>query len=178
MMNKNISLVLIGLALVVGLVAGHSFWGKVAAPVAGGPSPVGTLRSNAKDYTVTFIPATGTATTTSILNSDSTDRYVTNDYIFCTGVGTSKTAYTGTGLASLTFTAATTSTANPTSLTNTNYILNSSVATSSTVTFVATSTEGVIAGWSRIWPTGTYLTFSSNATNTAICTVGVHTIGS
>jgi hypothetical protein len=96
----------------------------------------------------------------------------------CTGLGTSQTAYTGAGLANLSFTAGTTTTSAPAALSNSNYSFNSNISTTSSVTYVASSTEGVISGYSRIWPTGTYWTVSSNATNTATCTIGVSVLSS
>jgi xanthine dehydrogenase molybdopterin-binding subunit B len=42
-------------------------------------------------------------------------------------------------------------------------------------TTIATSGTS-LNGLQYLWPTNTYLVFSFNATNTAVCTVGVHFI--
>jgi len=149
---------------------------------SGTNSAIATTFGTAKVAQVNINPATGSATSSSILNTDATDRYITSSYVACNTVGTSLTAYTGAGLTSAgwLWRMATTATAITGALTdsNTNYAANASLATSTVVDFVSTTTEGVIQGTSRVWPTGTYLTIQPNATNTAICTVGVHYIGS
>jgi len=123
-----------------------------------------------------FNPTVATATSTSVLNSDAQDRVVRGVDVACSGVGTSKTAYTGAGLAALTFTAATTSTSAPAALGNTNYTFNATVGTSTTDVYVATTTSNGVnsaTGNSMRWQTGTYMTVASNATNTAACVVSV-----
>lgn len=136
-------------------------------------SAVGTTFNTAKVAAINFSPATGTATTTSILNGDASDRIITDSFAECNTLGSSFTAYTGAALANLIFTAATTSTSAPASVTNTQLALNVNISTTTTnIAYVATSTFTNIQP--RIWATGTYLTFVSNATNTAACNVGVH----
>lgn len=96
--------------------------------------------------------------------------------ITCQGLGTSLTAYTGAGLTNLVFKMATSSTNNVTNNVadiNTNYSANMTVSTTTITTYQATSTDGVIQGTSKVWPNGTYLIASSNATNTASCAIGV-----
>lgn len=173
------------IASVVGLVVvviAAVFVGISVRPesVGGAPSPVGTTFNTAKIAATEWSIFSASATTTSLYNGDATDRYISSEFSFCTGLGTSQTAYTGTGLAALTFTAATTSTSAPAVLSavNTNYIFNSTIATSTAVGFVASTTEGVLSGYSRVWPSASYLTFSTNATNTAQCLVGVHYLAS
>lgn len=142
----------------------------------------GTTFNTAKVAQVNITPSTGSATSSSILNSDATDRYITNSYVACNTVGTSLTAYTGAGLTSAgwLWRMATTAAAITGALadSNTNYASNAPLSTSTAVSFIASSTEGVLTGNSRIWPTGTYLTIQPNATNTAVCTAGVYYISS
>lgn len=114
------------------------------------------------------------ATSTSILNGDANDRIVEGAQYWCSGVGTSKTAFTGAGLDALSFSAATTSASAPAIITNTNFVLNTTVATSTATLFVASTSPGLTAtAAQRIWASGSYLTFWSNATNTAACNIGV-----
>lgn len=140
-------------------------------------SAVGTTFSTAKVAQINFSPATGTATSTSILNTDSYSRIVTSTFAYCNTVATSKTAYTGTGLSELLFKAATTSTSAPATVSNANLVMSNTVATSSADMYFASTTIGVET-YGRVWESGSYMTFWSNATNTAACTVGVNYIGS
>lgn len=175
---KNYTLVVV--ALLVGIGLGYIGYGAFhRSNLAGATSAVGTSFSSAKAYSVSFVPATRTATSTSILNTDATDRYVIGTEIGCQGVGTSKTAYTGAGLASLTLTVGTSSTANPTSLNSWASVGTITIATATPVFFYASSTLATAtSSWATIWPTGSYMTFITNATNTAACTVGVRTLAS
>lgn len=122
------------------------------------------------------------ATTSSIYNGTGNDLFVTHVIVGCQGVGTSKTAYTGAGLASLTVYAATTSTSNPANVTNANKVGggNLVIGTSTAQFMEASSTSAGLAtglGGSNlvnnIWPASSYMTFTTNATNTAVCTFGV-----
>lgn len=169
-MNKITTTIVAVLALVLGLLIGHSFWPQTAQVLSGANS-VGTTFGTQKMAAIVFVPLTTSATTTSVLNGDANDRYVTSSFSYCGGVGSSPSVST------LTFTAATTSTNAPASLgTNTNYVMNISVATSTADNTNATSTFGSPV-WQR-WSAGSYVTFASNATNTAVCTVGVNYIPS
>lgn len=96
-------------------------------------------------------------------------------YVACTGLGTSQAYNSGTGLTSngWTLLGATTSVSSTGLQGNTNYILNTFIATTTVNYYVGSTTEGVIAYTSRIWPANTYLTFNFNATNTAQCSIGV-----
>lgn len=172
-MNKGITKIelLLG-AVIVGLVVG--FWlhapSTIVRELGATNSPVGTTNDTARRASVVFIPSTGSATSTSILNSGSVDRIVTDVTYDCNTVGTSQTAYSGAGLNSLVFQAATTSSSAPNSLGNTNFILNTQVSTSTSDLYVASTTPGLVSTvTNRVWPTGSYLTFTSNATNTAVC---------
>lgn len=169
-MNK-IFLGILGLVLVV------SIYGAYEYPLAKetlGNAPVGTQFGTMKIASINWSLTSGGATTTSVYNNDLNDRYIESSFLACDTVGTSKTAYSGAGLAALIIRAATTTTAAPTIVTNTNYAANyASVATSTAVLLTSSSTEGVLTGYSRVWPSQTYLSFFSNATNTAQCTAGV-----
>lgn len=173
MNTKNI---ILGVVLAI-LVAGGYFFPQAPQTIVGTSSPAGTTFGNQKVASVVMAPATSAASSTSLLNTDSFDRIVTNSFVSCNTIGTSQTYLTGAGLATWTLTAATTSGASQTG--NTNYAVNiNPVATSSAYGFTATSTEGVIPAVSRIWPAGTYMTYTFNATNTAVCIVGSNYSGS
>lgn len=173
---KTYAKIVLGVFLLGAIIAGWYLpFSTVTQLVTG--SAVGTTFVTAKVAQINFSPATGTATSTSVYNSDDSDRIVTDAFVSCNTLGTSYTAYTGTGLASLQFFAATTSASAPAIVTNPNFAMNVVVATSTpTDAFTATSTYTFVPG--RRWKTATYMTFFSNATNTAACTVGVHYVGS
>jgi hypothetical protein len=123
-------------------------------------------------------------TSTSIQNNTGSDVYATQLQYNCSGVGTSQTAYTGTGLASVTLKVASTYTSHVsdtassnTAVTNTNLAVSTTIATSSATTLVASSTlsaGGSVLG--TLIKAGSYVTFFTNATNTAVCNVGVQVI--
>lgn len=139
-------------------------------------STPGTTGTTGKYYSQTISLATASGTTTSLYNNTGFDFAMRAFDVMCQSVGTSQTAYTGTGLAALNFKAATSSTNTVTGIVsdiNTNYLANINIATSTVNSYNATTTEGVITGTSRIWPSNTYLIVSSNATNTASCAIGV-----
>lgn len=141
-------------------------------------SPSGSTFGTMKFAGIVWLPNTG-ATTTSILNSDASDRLITKFDGTCTGVTSSFTAITGAGLASLTLKAATTSTNAPAIVTNGNFVLNATISTSTAV-FALSSTTMLLAGdaTTTVWKTGSYLSLWTNATSSATCTVGVEYIGS
>lgn len=159
-------------ALIAGIFIGKALFSNQV--VAGTQSPAGTTFSSAKISSVIAVPASATATSTSFLNTDSNDRIVQSSFIDCNTVGTSKTFLTGAGLASLQVQAATTSVANQGLQGNTNYVVNINLATSTTDVYVASTTPPVLGDYGRIWPTGTNLTITWNATNTASCVEGVN----
>lgn len=153
-------------------------------------SAAGSTFNTAKFAGIAVAPATpGTnATSSSILNGDAGDRYVTQIRLGCESVGTSKVAYTGGGLASNGFTlsVATSSTAAPATNSNTN-IVGGNVINISTSTqyFVEASSTALTAvpntgssAVNNIWLSGSYMTFTFNATNTAVCTAGVDYVAS
>lgn len=161
------------IAFVAAVVIGGFIWGayqypEVPAPVVG--SPVGSTFGTSKIAQVNITPSTAAATSSSILNTDSSARWVKSNYADCIAPTTSQTYLTGAGLANLQLLVATTSVANEGLQGSTNYAGNLTVATTSYYSNNASSTLPVLGGY---WAPGTYLTFDFNATNTAQCTVGV-----
>lgn len=144
-----------------------------AAPAG---SPVGSSFTAAKIAAVNISPATAGATSTSILNSDGSARWVLSGFTSCTGTGSSQTFLTGAGLAAFRMQAATTSVANLGAQGNVNFAINMIVSTSTALSNNATTTSN--SNFLAYWPTGTYMTFTFNATNTAACTAGVYYIAS
>lgn len=143
-------------------------------------SPTGSTFSTAKVAAIVIAPADVTSTSTSILNTDSSDRYIIAEELGCQSVGTSRTPLTGAGLLSLTLTMATSSTATPSVNANTNTLPVITIGTS-TPNFVISSSTAATPGTSivsNIWASGSYLSIFLNATNTAACTVGVRYFGS
>lgn len=143
---------------------------------SGTSSTSGVTNNSAKIASITM--ALSSATSSSILNTDATDRIVESGFYSCDNLTTVLAPYTGGGFAALSFEAATTSAAasSATAVTNANAAFKSTVATSSSFGFVASSTYA--AAFPRVWATGSYMTFWSNATTTASCTIGLHYISS
>lgn len=170
-------------ALIGAVIIGVAIYGAYQYPQVplklGGTGVVNSTNSIPSWDTVTFAP-TNNATTTTITNNSGVDRYIISNVASCAGNTSAFTAVTGAGLANLVFTAATTTGAITGNLANvnTNYIMNDTISTTTPWSQVASSTEGVLTGTSRVWPAGMSLTFSSNATTTAICTVGVEVVQS
>lgn len=160
-------------ALVVGVVLGLQFAPK--QETVGAVSATGTTNTTAKVFSKVMSLSSSSATTTSIYNGTGIDYAVKDSFAFCNTVATSKTAYTGAGLANLIITGATTSSAISSNLAdaNTNYGTNLTIGTSTVDSYASSTAETTPNGTGRIFPSGTYYTFSSNATNTASCTVGV-----
>lgn len=175
---------IITVVLAILVVAGVGMWYiHEHEPSSFGASPQGSSYIGAGTIwaQITNLSAPGAnATSTSILNTSGNDLYIMSEHAACEGVGTSRTAYTGTGLASLTVTVATSSTAAPASNGNTNTLPVMTIATSS-VNFVISSSTASTPGnglVSNIWAANSYITFTTNATNTAACTFGVGVLGS
>lgn len=172
-------------AALCAVVIGGFIWGAYQYPEAvvyNTGSPAGSSFNSAKfaGETASLASAGENGTSTSILNSDVFDRYITSVVVACNTVGTSKTAYSGGGLANWTITVATTSTAAPATLpSGYNPVLGGvlNVSTSTPNTLVASSTAGV-SSTTLLWAANSYLTFQSNATNTAACTFGANYVGS
>jgi hypothetical protein len=167
---------ILGLVVVL-LVAIGAYAYPVAKAPALGTSATGSSFGNAtKAVPVIALANPGAnGTTTSYLNSSPNDYYITNQEASCEKLGTSQTAYTGTGLAALTFTIATSSTANPATNSNPNTLPVITVATTTGNFVISSSTAGTpgVTNVSNIWAAGSYLTVTANATNTATCSVGV-----
>lgn len=142
----------------------------------GAVSSVGITNNSAKEFTITMSPATASATTTSLFNSDSTDREITSSVAACNTVGTSLTYLTGAPLAALLLQMSTSTVGNTGLQGNTNYASNLTIATSSAWSYQASTTEATPTYVGRVWPAGTYLNITFNATNTAQCTVGVRVL--
>lgn len=150
-------------------------------------TPQGGTTSTAKLYTIAVLPATpGTnATSTSIAqNTTGNDLYITSLKVGCEGLGTSKTAYSGTGLAAFQTTFATSSTAAPATAGGMGQTIGGGALTISTSSpagqyVVASSTAGnPNVTNANVWPNGSFLSVQFNATNTAACTVGVEAFSS
>lgn len=161
------------LALVGAVIIGLAIWGGYQYPrMATVGSPAGATFGTAKIAAINFTPSTAAASSTSILNTDTSTRYVTDNFVDCNGTN-------GQGL---TIQAATTSVSSQGLQGNSNLVANTFGTTSTTATnfFVGSTTPPAIPGVGLLWPSNTYLTFisTSSAINTGICTVGVHYIGS
>lgn len=173
--------------IVVLAIVGAYFYPKYSLRVSGVPSPSGSTFGNALEASITWQPATG-ATTTSILNTSTQDRYIKSEQYMCTGLGSSVTGYTGGGLTSSGWLidSATTSAANTEIIipATVGFLQSQVIATTSSYgSFLSTSTPEVGGGSPltdryRIWNAGSYLTFEVNATNTATCTIGASYLGS
>lgn len=135
-------------------------------------SPVGTTFGSGKIASVNITPTDRTATSSSILNTDTSARWVQAGFAGCTGVSSVFTDITGTGLALWQVQAATTTVSGQGAQGNTNLALNLTVATTTAFSNNASSTVPV--GVQGYWAPNTYLTFTFNATSSAaVCTVGV-----
>lgn len=176
---------LIGILAVFAVaIVGAYYYPTYSAPFTAGSSTVGSTFTQAKFYGVVMQPATG-ATTSSITNTDASDRFIVSYQYGCTGVGSSQTPLTGAGLVSngwsIGIATTATSGANPNS--NVNQV-NMLVATStsswsySSLGDNGTTTATGIPQTARVWAAGGILTFAFNATNTATCTVGAFTLPS
>lgn len=163
----------VAVVIVAGFIAGGYFYPKAVQSLG---SAVGSTFSTAKVAAVNMAPLTGTASTTSLLNTDGSARWVKSVDTFCTGVGTSQTFLTGAGLSGWTVQAATTSVPNLGLQGNTNLAGNVSIGTSTpfeqSASSTITSTNSVNTDL-YYWAPNTYMTFAFNATNTAACTVSV-----
>lgn len=170
-MNKITYVILGVLILGLGIIAGHSIWPQqTLAPVQ--TNAVGTTGNTAKRFSVIFSLTSQSSTSTSILNTDGTDRIILSTFHTCNTLGSSFTPVTGSGLANLIIQAATTSTAAPTLLGNSNLVMNSIVATTTPGFELVSTSSTASSEISRVWASGSYLTFNTNATNTATCEVG------
>lgn len=132
----------------------------------------GNVGHEANIYGVNLATPGANATSSSILNPTGQDVYINAIKVGCERIGTSGAAGGGTGgLASLTFSVATTSTAAPAVQGAGTINAGTFAIGTSTPDFVmASSTAGLgNPSYTLIWQAGSYLTFFTNATNTAIC---------
>ena len=165
-MTKYIITFLVGLVIGAGAVAVYV---KYTTPTVSFGSPLGSTFNTSKLATVDMAPATSAASSTSVLNTDASTRYVKSAEIGCSSLATA-----GTSVATLTVTAATTSVANEGLQGNTNNVYVATVATSSTTFVMSSSTTQLASGFlNAVWPAGTYLTFLFNSTEAGTCVVGV-----
>jgi hypothetical protein len=163
------------IAAIAALIIGGAILGSYFYPKFSTGSSAGATFNSAKISAIAgFAPASASATTTNLYNSDTSDRIIEDAFVSCNTVGTSKTYLTGTGLESLQFNFSTSSTATGYGRTNTANAFIVTVATSTSDAYVASSTIPFPNQVSRIWPAGSYLVIGSNATNTASCLTGVH----
>lgn len=147
-----------------------------------GASPTGSIFTTAKfaSIVVNLANTGANGTSTSILNTDTNDRYVSGFKIGCENVGTSQTAGTGASLAQWKVAVGTTSSASPVAFNGYAPLTNGYVLSTTTVNLVVASTTTAVAtsSMAAIWQTNTNMTFFYNATNTAVCTEGVEYFGS
>lgn len=174
-MTKSVFAVLGAVVISLAIVGGY-FYPKFELIAVG--SPAGTTFTTAKVGQIDISPSTAAATTTSVLNNDASDRYVTNVFAACGSVGTSRTFLTGAGLAAWALQAATTSISGQGLQGNTNYIVNGNLSTSTADLFTMGTSTGLSSSYLTRWAAGSYMTFLFNATNTAACTVGVNYLAS
>lgn len=174
-MNTNTWKILGGIVGILAIIGGYYYPGGSTVVQQFGSTSGNSGTRQTSEFA--FNPTSASATSSSsLLNQDGNDRVITSVDVSCSGLGTSQTAYTGTGLVQVTFSVATTSTSAPVALGNTNFIYNGAVATTTSSFYDASSTPGTTGAnlLVRRWPNSTYLTVTSNATNTAACIVNVN----
>lgn len=173
------------IAVVLLVVAGGVFGGykflfstpKLAAVGTSTAGSTGRSATQANIYGVNLAAPGANATSSSLLNSSANDYYITALKAGCENLGTSQTAYSGGGIASngLTVSVATSSTAAPATNGNANVVGGGTFALSTTTGTYVVATSTALGGNTKIygiWAAGSYLTFTVNATNTAVCTFG------
>lgn len=164
---SKITISIVALLVAAAIVGAYFYPGSTVVQLAG--SPAGTTFNTAKVAAINYSPATAAASSTSILNTDTSTRILTDEFVSCTGAN-------GQGA---TFTMATTTLANLGSQGNNNSAA-TVIATTTTTSqnmYSASSTEGAITYVSRLWPSGTYLTITASAVNSGSCNVGAHYLG-
>lgn len=187
----NYTKYIVGVLVVLAIAGGYFFPKGVNSVVyhVGSSSPTGSTFGDAKVFETVMAPSTIAGTTTSALNTDAGDRWITGGFVNCQGNTTALTYLTGAGLTStgLTLKAATTSVANSGIFGSTVLAINMNLATSTTFSYNATTTfssasgVGASGGGAMLydWTAGSNLTFVFNATTTAgSCAVGVTYVGS
>lgn len=172
-MNTQLKTILVGVVcVVVGVLIGYAMF-RNTGTLAGAVSPVGTYQSNTRaDYQSINTATAATTTGSFAIYNNSNDRIITDGFAYCTGV-TAETQSAGV----FALTAATSSVS---TTTNTVYAVNLTLATTSSSLYLSSSTSGTagvgVNAVQYLWPANTYLVFSFNATDTAVCTAGVKDI--
>lgn len=165
----------IGILVVAGAIYGAYQYPK-NIQLAG--SVVGTVFNSAKVAQININPQSITSTSTSIQNTDTSDRIVTDGFVSCSGL-TNMFGSTNAGVATFNWTAATSSTAAPAPSIAANSFAAMQVTLSTSTTYNETATSTYTVPWGHIWTAGTYMIFQTNATSSgATCTVGVHYLAS
>ncbi len=167
-MNISKTLKVIGLILLIAAIYGGYVYPQ-AHFLATAVSPSGSTNSVLPASSIVIVPSTLDATSTSVLNTGGYDRMISSTDYACTS-NTSVLGPVGAGYINFGVKSATTSVANQGLQGNTNFISSTTLSTTTPSSYIATSTEGVITGTSRIWPANTYLTFQFTATTSAQCT--------
>jgi len=137
-------------------------------------SAAGSSFNSAKVAAININPRSITSTSTSLYNSDASDRIVTDAFVTCSGL-TNMFGATSAGLSTYQWYAATSSVPAPTaSVANVPLAaMNTTVATSSDNGYTATTTY--TNAFARRWNSGTYMIFQTNGTSSAAtCQAGVH----
>ncbi len=176
-MKNKIIIAIVGALLGAGIYA--AFFASEPTISAVSTSTTATF-STSKIAETGFAPSSASATSsTSLYNSDSTDRVIINAFAYCNGLDTSKVYLTGGPLANLIFTLGTTSnTANSSIATAANKFTLTVATTTPSGIYVSTTTTPFPDDSTRLWASGTYLLINANATNTAACVAGVHYLAS
>lgn len=166
----------IGIAAVLALViyGAYLYPQAVENGVGAAGSTFNTAYTAAVSADLTAAGSTGTST--SVLNSDSNTRYVTGFRAACDSIGNSL-GPTGAGFASFTVTVGTSTAASPASFDPWARVAQATIATTTSGTtrwvFASSTTQTGTSSLPAIWHSGKYMTFYTNATNTAQCTFGV-----
>lgn len=169
------TLKIVGVLIVIFAIAGAYFY-PIGSQIAG--SSAGASFTSAKVAQININPQSITSTSTSLLNTDASDRYVTDGFVSCKGL-TNMFAADAAGVATFNWTAATSSTASPVPSIASNAFASMQVTLGTSTSFNQTATSTYTVPWGRIWTAGTYMVFQTNATSsTAACTVGVHYLAS
>lgn len=183
-MDKKTITIIGTVCVLVGFVCGLFFSlqqkTEVVREVVQGVSTAGTVNRSPVLLSSTLNLSGTSGTSTQIQNNSGYDLAVTSSFAFCTGAGTSYTwpNSAATGLTNLLMQMATTSATGLGLQGNINYIGNLVVPTTtvSGIGYVPSSTEPVTYTGTRVIPSGAYLSITSNATNTATCSVGVNAV--
>lgn len=176
---KNYKNIVIGVVVVLAIVGAYFFprFPKIL-PGATNSAAGSTFNSSKVAQINLSLASTGqNGTSTSITNTDATDRIITDGFVSCNTVGNSFTAGSGAGLINWTVQIGTTTTASPASAPS-NLVYSAIISTSTPDVYVFGNASSSVPAFKQVWATGTNLTIFFNATNTAACTAGVHYLGS